>query len=641
MIPHSLFDTLLEPTFILNKEKRIVYGNETASIVCGLTIRRMQKMTFEEVLTFSEPLDWLQNLENVKDPAPYKEVRFKNAEGQEGRVQITCQPLEEGHWIVFVRDVTLEERLQQKYRGELEQKEGYILELQKAQQELEKYSKNLEKMVEERTLELSRLNQLMTALLDSLGQGFFIFDKDGLCLEVSSKACLQTIEQDPKGKKIWEIFKISDKKVEGFQKWMFTLFSEMLPFEDIAPLGPQEFPHSQGKNIAIEYFPLRSSSGIVEGVVVVSSDITSLVQARIQAEQERQHAKLILNLFQSQKEVSRFVKESETMIQDMKKLLMAPFENWDLQELFRILHTLKGGAALFSVAEMAKLSHQAENELNRFKDATSPETAEGLQRSCLSVQTSFHEFIQQSKSILGAKAFSDIRSVDVPIQEIQLLCERLSSWHQGVVLAEELKQKYILEPIESFFQSYEQVVRTTAEKENKQVAPLQFINGQLPVLGEAYSSLFACMVHAFRNSVDHGIETPQIRLEKSKPEAGSISVHFNLLKKEKYRYLQIRVQDDGGGIDPQKIRTKLDKKNYPHQKETDYQVIQHVFDSEFSTKEQITETSGRGVGMDAIRIAAEKLGGATWVESTLGQGTHLYIEVPYITELPRATAKAS
>lgn len=76
--------------------------------------------------------------------------------------------------------MTLEERLQLKYRGELEQKENY--------------ARNLEKMVEERTAEIRKLNVLMTALLDSLGQGFFAFDKDGLCHDFSSKACETVLE---------------------------------------------------------------------------------------------------------------------------------------------------------------------------------------------------------------------------------------------------------------------------------------------------------------------------------------------------------------------------------------------------------------------------------------------------------------
>src|SRR5262249_7633189 len=151
---YSLFDPLLEPCFVLNRDGKVVYCNETAALVCGMTARKVQRSNFQDLFAFSEPLEWLAALDAVTDPTPYKEVHFKTPEGGEGKVQITAQEIAndsgERNWIVFVRDVTLEERLQKKYRGELEQKEGYILELQKAKAELENYSKNLEKMVEER-----------------------------------------------------------------------------------------------------------------------------------------------------------------------------------------------------------------------------------------------------------------------------------------------------------------------------------------------------------------------------------------------------------------------------------------------------------------------------------------------------------
>ena len=308
-IQYSLFDTLLEPVFVLNAEQKVVYCNETAAVVCDLSIRKITKgMKFLELFEFSEPLDGLNDLISVTDPTPYKEVTFKTSQGGEGKVQITLQPIFDSmgdkNWIVFVRDVTLEERLQKKYRAELEQKEDVIKDLEDAKAQLENYSKNLEKMVAERTAEIQRMNQMMTALLDSLHQGFFIFNSEGKVLPVSSKACETTIECRPQGQNIWEVLKLPEKKVDGFQKWMQTLFMEMLPFEDLAPLGPESYPHSEGRNIALEYFPLRSAEGTMDGVVVVASDITSLVEAKKQAERDREYAKLIINLVQNKKEIA-------------------------------------------------------------------------------------------------------------------------------------------------------------------------------------------------------------------------------------------------------------------------------------------------------------------------------------------------
>lgn len=639
---YSMFDTLLEPLFIISKDQKVVYCNETAQALCGLSLRKMQRMKFSDILEFSEKLEWLDTLEAIKDPTPYKEIRFKTLEAQEGRIQITCREFpsqaEDRHWILFVRDVTLEERLQMKYRGELEQKEGYIEELKKAQAELEKYSKNLEKMVEERTQEITRLNQQMKALLDSLSQGFLIFDKDGKCLEVSSRACETVLECQPSGKNIWDIMKVPEKKVSGFKRWMSTVFDELLPFPDLVALAPQEFPHSEGKTISLEYFPLRGDAGKIEGVVVMASDITSLVEARRQAAEEREHASMIIKLIKNKKEISRFVREAQSLLSHLRVSLKEPAETWSREELYRILHTVKGGSASFSVTKTAEFCHQAEQILTEYKTEPTPEKARSLQSKCTEVESSFQEYIQSTKDILGEKGLSETRFVEMPVPELMTVIQKVSDWEKGQDLAFHLLKSYIMEPIGAFFEPYKELVQSVAQKEGKLVEELKLHNDSLPVLPEVYSPLLACLVHAFRNGIDHGIETPEIRQAAGKPEAGKIEVFFEITKKD-HEHLQIKIVDDGGGINPDRIRNKLKEKGLPVEGKNDHQIIQHIFDSEFSTRDVVTETSGRGVGMDAILSAAKALGGKAWVDSVVGKGTTLWIEVPYWREVPQVKSQ--
>ncbi|WP_413291014.1 ATP-binding protein [Bdellovibrio sp. HCB337] len=639
---YPLFDTLLEPTFILNSEAKVVYCNETAAVVCELSVRKISRgMSFKELFTFSEPIDALDNLNNVKDPTPYKEVNFETSSGQKGKVQITIQPIQndagDQHWIVFVRDVTLEERLQKKYRAELEQKEDVILDLQKARAELEQYSKNLEKMVEERTQQISSMNRLMKALLDSLSQGFFIFNKEGLCLEVSSKACENTIETSPAGAMIWDVLKLGEKKTDGFKKWMSTLFMEMLPFDDLAPLGPAEFPHSKGRNISLEYFPLRNEENQIDGVVVVASDITSLVEARKQAENEKHHAKLIINLIRSKNEMGRFIRESQHMLGELRSAITKPQPQWDSEAIFRSLHTLKGGAALFSVHAVAESCHHAETRLTEYKENPSQEHAHRLMSQCQAVELQFTNFLNETKEILGASILSSERMLEISATELNMLLEKLQTIPQAKTMAENALAHLLFEPIKNFFDPYKEVAFRVAEKENKMLRNVEFKNDMIPVVPEIYGPLFATFVHAFRNSVDHGIETPEVRHKAGKPEGGEIFVSFQR-QDLPTPTLRISLRDDGGGVDPQKIRAKLASKGIKTDNESDHEVIQHIFDSQFSTKEQVTETSGRGVGMDAIKYEVLQLGGKVWVESTLGKGNTLFIEVPYLTKVPAKKA---
>ena len=172
-----------------------------------------------------------------------------------------------------------------------------------------------------------------------------------------------------------------------------------------------------------------------------------------------------------------------------------------------------------------------------------------------------------------------------------------------------------------------------AQKQDKQLNPVSYVNPDVKVLPEVYSNLFATFVHSFRNAVDHGIEMPDVRTSVGKTPAGTITVSFEHHRQPDVDLLVIRIDDDGNGINTVKIREKLASKGVEAHQESDAEVIQHIFDSQFSTRDEVTETSGRGVGMDAIKHAAEELGGRVWVESTQGKGTSLVVEVPYITDL--------
>ncbi|MEZ0392049.1 MAG: ATP-binding protein [Pseudobdellovibrionaceae bacterium] len=641
MVDAKLFDTLLEPVFILNQEKKVLYCNEPASLIVDLSVRKLirSQPVFDELFKFAQPIDHLNTLDQVADPTAYQEVAFETESGKTGKIQITMQPFSEIEgqktWLVFFRDVTLEETLQKKYRKELEQKENVILDLQKAQAELEKYSKNLEKMVDERTTEIRKLNQMMTALLDSLHQGFFIFNQAGLCLEVSSKACETTIEGKPAGKNIWDVLKLPEKQIPGFKKWMTTLFAEMLPFEDLSPLGPQSLPHSQGLHIQIEYYPLRSSEGAMDGVVVVASDITKLVEAQREAETERAHAKMILTLIQHKRQVLSFLQESEVLLQELKSELTkgsaASPEN-----LFRCLHTLKGGAATFSIKPMADQAHTAETLLTDWKTEKAPVLFEKLKESSFSIETHFKTFSVENEKILGSPEKMKERWVELPAKILHQFQSQLPA-----TLQESFLETFLMEPISEFFHQYNDVALSVAEREMKQLHPLVFHNSSLPVLPEPYSQLFSTFIHAYRNAVDHGIESPDQREKAGKSWEGKIETFFSLKTETTGAWLEIEVKDDGGGVDPAKIRSRLQSKGMDVSNETDEQVIQHLFDSQFSTKEVVTETSGRGVGMDAILHAAKSIGGTAWVESKLGQGTSLKVRVPYIKSQPQNQKQAA
>src|SRR5690606_16858070 len=113
---------------------------------------------------------------------------------------------------------------------------------------------------------------------------------------------------------------------------------------------------------------------------------------------------------------------------------------------------------------------------------------------------------------------------------------------------------FLYEAAEDLLSSYHELVLNTAETLSKEMEPLQVSGGKIRIEPERFSQLFSTFVHAFRNSIDHGIEMPEEREALGKPRAGEMSISVSKTKKET---LLICIQDDGRGIMPSLIREKL------------------------------------------------------------------------------------
>jgi two-component system chemotaxis sensor kinase CheA len=136
------------------------------------------------------------------------------------------------------------------------------------------------------------------------------------------------------------------------------------------------------------------------------------------------------------------------------------------------------------------------------------------------------------------------------------------------------------------------------------------------------------LTHMVRNSADHGIEMPADRAGKGKPETGTVTLRAF----HEGGHIIIEIQDDGKGLPLDKIKAKILKNGLATQAEIDgmsaQQIQQYIFRAGFSTAEQVTSVSGRGVGMDVVRTNIEKIGGSVEMKSIEGSGSTFTIKIP-------------
>ena len=182
-------------------------------------------------------------------------------------------------------------------------------------------------------------------------------------------------------------------------------------------------------------------------------------------------------------------------------------------------------------------------------------------------------------------------------------------------------------PVGQVFSRFPRMVRDLSRKLGKKVKLV--ITGEETELDKTIiEALGDPLVHLVRNAMDHGIEPPEERVRVGKPEEGTLWLRaYN-----KGQSVIIEIEDDGRGIDPQRVRAKAVERGLLTEEDLermdDKEVINLIFQPGFSTAEKVSEVSGRGVGMDVVRTAIERIGGSVELESKVGQGTKVILKLP-------------
>ena len=181
-------------------------------------------------------------------------------------------------------------------------------------------------------------------------------------------------------------------------------------------------------------------------------------------------------------------------------------------------------------------------------------------------------------------------------------------------------------PVSGVFNKMNRIVRDMSKKLNKEVE-LELIGEDTEVDKTIIDSLGDPLMHLIRNAMDHGLEVTEDRIKKGKPPVGKVVLSAENTAGE----VVIRVIDDGAGINPSKILKKARANGLLTKNDADYtekEIYNMIMLPGFSTNTEVTEFSGRGVGMDVARKNIEKVGGSISIESKLDKGTTFIIKIP-------------
>jgi two-component system, chemotaxis family, sensor kinase CheA len=222
----------------------------------------------------------------------------------------------------------------------------------------------------------------------------------------------------------------------------------------------------------------------------------------------------------------------------------------------------------------------------------------------------------------------NIPEISKEIKEIGFNINRISDELQNSIMAMRMVE------IKTVFQKMPRVVRDISKNSGKQMELI--MQGEETEIDKTITEQISDpLIHLIRNSADHGIESPDERRAKGKPEIGKIVLRaYN-----KNKYVYIEIEDDGNGIDAEKIKEKAIEKGFISQTDAEKmsanQLVNLIFLPGFSTAKKITEVSGRGVGMDIVKSNIEKIKGSVTIESELNKGTKMTIMLPLTLAVAR------
>ncbi len=485
---------------------------------------------------------------------------------------------------------------------------------------------------------ISMESKKVAVLVDNMRQGFFSIDSHGIIVEPISNYSATIFNQAIVGWNVMDILYRDLKQTpeqydavsnavtivmgEEEIQWLLTeqAFPRVVNFHTKSEVGEV----SSTKKLKLNISPIWNSDQQLERLLFVVEDISEMDRLEAEFEKQKEQTGLLECILNNDlgflmDEITRLCKIL-TEVRNKAAFLDAT----SYVELLRDLHTMKGNARLLKMRVLSEQIHASETIL--------------LAQMSNIIQKDDPEPINFEIAKISKVIDSHLQLLNRLVQKDSTHGQNLGAINGLAVnqffnYVSTLRSQIPNEILENFQRYQERLnFKSLAEIANRFVPMVEEISNELhkkvtlKIKGDALvnsahaAGLHDCLVHLIRNSVDHGIESPELRISTGKSESGTITIQTI----DFINSFSIVFFDDGAGVDRSKVLSKALKKGIITDSEakvlTDDQILNLIFLPNFSTKEAASEISGRGLGMDVVKSTIEKMGGSLSIESTSGLG---------------------
>ncbi|MBC7660630.1 MAG: Hpt domain-containing protein [Chitinophagaceae bacterium] len=464
------------------------------------------------------------------------------------------------------------------------------------------------------------------SLLGALNEGLFFFDSKGIIPEERSQALKRIIPGSEKIRDLKEfVGAYSETPVANVQICLDMLWNNdtnefMSDFESTVTFLPKRITTTDSKIIKLEYREIKSKNMTLERVVVVATDITERLRNEREATVQAERVRKISKAAGSRESYLNFINEAISIFKSADSIVNSPADPLLLKQLQRDLHTLKGSVATFEFNGLASEFHALESKLEEDSLVT-PAVVQSW--SYIKDQWKFET--SDVAQVLGLESNRD--AVSIAASKFKGLVEHAIT-SNDTALQNKLQDALRYPPSE-VLAKYQTYIAKLSEKFDEKNVQISFQPDCSDVSYAEIQRLDSSFVHIFRNCFDHGIEDKEERNRIGKNSCGTISCAVYRTKND---WLHVIIKDDGNGIDGDRLADKAvaagvwDKAK--RAAATYQQKIELIFEANMSTRDIVTELSGRGVGMDAVAQALKKLGGTISIHSQRGLGTQFELDIP-------------
>lgn len=462
-----------------------------------------------------------------------------------------------------------------------------------------------EREVERATALVKKRNEEMRHVLDEIAQGLSIMGLDG-SIGAARSAQLERWLGPPAED---ETFASWLSRVDTRAGQLLALGLEMLR-EDVLPtamaleLLPREL--RRGEQVLTLAYSGVERHGQLIGVLVVVTDVTEL-RAAARAEEEQRAVLTLVGRLNADPDGTRgFVGEARRIVGVLAQ------DGPPLEVLRRELHTLKGSAALLGLDGVQARCHTLES-WSAENDGELP-----LERR-LALVALWRAIDARVAPLLGD---GDPAKIVLEPHEHAALLEAAERGAPAAVLARQLRALRG-QPLTTWLARVARQAEALAQKLGKPHVVVELDAGDGRVDTERLGPVLASVVHAVRNALDHGVEPEGERLAQGKPGPA----HLRLSGAVDDTGLRLEIADDGRGVPWSRVAAKAEARGLPCS--TPAELQEALFTDGLSTAAEVSEISGRGVGLSALRAAARAAGGEVSLESEPGRGTCLVLHVPH------------